>query len=384
MSADDVAATTTIEKSYENSCEEDSSCKENEDKSWRAIVETVRSRNRKRINAVVFRHISQTENKPTGEAICALEQRLRDEEIDLWCVAHPISPPDQLARTLDGEPCNYFLMLALTQQDRDAVLADEKYASIFTGGTTERAIKNDALLRETGFQTAATSSEKAKTAGKKVADAKEKADYLELPSDLCGEHDSHFDDAAIRFYDPTLSAALFARHAKEVVKDRGKKNKVLSNTGVQVVRTSVPLAQWSETRAAIVEQARLLQPIADMAIVGAVREQVIPLGFQLHGTTKTPIYLGKQSEPVALFDLYCCTVRRYHLQVSQADADFFEKHCENADEKEEELLRNVVAEYANTVPEELSEITFARLQRYVQYTIDPDKQISIAASQLSV
>jgi hypothetical protein len=362
-----------------------------EERSWNAIVDVVRSKNRKRINAVVFRYISEqcslatvaTTTNKTSEAICALEQRLRSESVKLWCMAHPIAPPQQLARSLQGEPCNYYLLLALSEADRDKFLSDKACT----------AAENNANLRQTGFQTGAASAGIDKDAQDKGSSSASstsatkgaKPDYLELPADLHGERDSHFDDAAIRFYDPSLSADLFRRHAKEVVKTSAapadshqretrekQKSKILQGTGVQVVRTSVPTSRWSETRAAIVEQARLLLPIADMDIVGCVREQVIPLGFALHGISSTPLYLGGANEPVCLFDLYCCTVRRYHIDVSQADADVLKSASAAAPDSggiNKEVLHEIIARCAGTVPEEVEHITADRLSRFVCYNV---------------
>lgn len=345
------------------------------DRSWTAIVDVVRSQMRKRINAVVFRYISeQAADKSTSEAICALEERLRSEDIELWCMAHPIAPPDQLARSLRGEPCNYYLVLALSETDRDKFLRDKACTSA----------DNCANLRATGFQATSSKTSSTSTASgisSSNSSTSQKVDYLEFPADLHGERDSHFDDAAIRFYDTSLTADLFRRHAKEVVKAstapagsqqqesrEKRKSKLLNGTGVQVVRTSVPTSRWSETRAAIVEQARTLQPIADMHIVGSVREQVIPLGFALHGVSSTPLYLGGETEAVCLFDLYCCTVRRYHIDVSQADADVLTS-SRSQFSIGTKAFHEVIARCAGTIPEEVEHITADRLERFVCYRV---------------
>lgn len=336
---------------------------------WKNVVDADKTRDSNAITAAVFSflmHRLDTEaNLTTGTAIFELEHMFRSSLMNTHCVARKTVDPYRSC-AYDKQPTPYHLFLI---PDSRAHVREEYHRQ----GTTSPT-QNLERLQQCGFLENATE-----------AVAKERRmKAVRLPDDLDTttlEHQRLFDVPSLSYFARDADDALSLRnkclqHAS--ASQQGVVSDALSFSGLQVVRTSVPIEMWQKTRDAIRNQMRerlaiaeskkaAIDPKIQVDVLKKVQEQVrkdaaaagktqkesdnlvlsamqeaqqamqreadartcikeclIPVGYQLLGATREPPHVrdGEQDDRqqvFALFELYCVTERKYHIAMDDAE-----------------------------------------------------------------
>lgn len=374
---------------------------------WDDVVEADKSRDCSRVTATVFSfllfRLQNEANLATGEAVAQLEEKFRTNQMGTYCVARKTVEP-YLSCAFDKQQTPYHLFLVT---DTKAHVREE-----YRKQGTSSAAQNMERLKQCGFLENAT---EAATKEKRLKAVRLPADLNTTSSALAPERS--FDVASLKYYSHNDQEALELRnkcleHAS--ASREGVLSDALSFSGLSAVRTSVPLEQWSRTKLALQKQTAGRLPIAETAkaavdpkvqlqrleelqkrapggVLSAaefeaaqkamqreedaktfIREQLIPVGYQLIGATREPPHV--QSDKIAperfyaLFDLYCLTERKYHFALSDDEYEWLlrAKESEEGKEEKEKQLRKLVAEKAMISDEkELDGITFENIRRHV-------------------
>lgn len=266
-----------------------------------------------------------------GNQFVKLETRLRTDNVPLWLVAVESSPPKIVARTDTNQTVDYFVTLVTSLEERQKIVGNQ---------SNEQHLK---LLKRSGLRA-------------KVSQSKN-ADYKQLPSDLQKVNDSYYNSTSLQSFNENVTVKLLETHAKQMSKN--KHTDCLNGTEVQVIRTSVSVGKWDATRSALVKQIDNFEALARRPILGCLIEEVVPVGFHVLGKTNSPIYLGREDDDIVLFDLYTLQLKRYFLQVGEAD-----KRLLIAAE-DDENLQMLVAKLAKTIVDDVRHVTCSNWKSYV-------------------
>lgn len=381
---------------------------------WDDVVEADKSRECTRVTSAVFSfllfRLQNEANLSTGDAVAQLEQQFRANQMGTYCVARKTVEP-YVSCAFDKQPTLYHLILVT---DTKAHVREE-----YRRQGTSSAAQNMERLKQCGFLENAT----------EAATKEKRLKAVHVPSDLNKQivlpPERSFDVASLKYYAHNDQEALELRnkcleHAS--ASREGVLSDALSFSGLSAVRTSVPYEQWPRTKQVLQKQTVERLPIAETAkaaidpkvqvqrleelqkrapggVLSAadleearkamqreadaktcIREQLIPIGYQLIGATREPPHA--QNERIAedrfyaLFDLYCLTERKYHFALSDEEYDWLQrakqenKKEENDDDAVREdnvrRLRKMVAQKAMVNDEkEMDGITFENVRRHV-------------------
>lgn len=311
--------------------------------------------------AFLTQRLENEANLSTGEAIVALEQRFRAERIGTYCVARNTKDPYRSCN-YHKEPTPFHLYLVVDEK----VKAKQEWRK---QGCRTRTENLQRLLR-CGFLENAT----------EAATKERRMNAVKLPFDLKPLEG----ETAVRLFDSN-SIAYHVQEASETVQVRNKclqhasaarrgvLSEALSFTGVQVARTSVLVQQWPQTRIALEKQMRERLPIAESAKAEkykCIREQLIPIGYQLLGVTREPPHVADDSvdgRRYALFDMYAVTERKYHVSFNDMEYAWYQKAKAAASiEQDEAYLRALLAEKTGVEDaSEMNGLNFSNVHRHV-------------------
>lgn len=382
-----------------------------EDILWKCVMDADRQSDRNAVTSTVFTYLLHrlrtVPHLTTGDAIVELEKRFRKAKANTWCIARKTVSP-YVSCTFAKEPTLYHLYLVVDTKARaKKQLAKHGWSS---------AAQNEQHLKQCGFLDNA----------EEAAIKERRMQAVRLPDDLepvDATQGAIFDADSLSYYaknEKEATEILEKCKAHSVSARRGEYSDILAQTGVQVARTTVPVEMWTQTAHAMDRQIRQRLPIAESTEenkntkrddnVRCVREQLIPIGYQLLGyTSKDELVVGKslpseqsksekqddndnesgdtendvdkdiQNEngrsesdtpsKCALFDLYAITERKYHVQFSALQYEWVSDIIRNREfnqEKNVKRLQSLLLEITGVAdPKEMAGINFENVRRHV-------------------
>lgn len=366
---------------------------------WKCVMDADRQSNRDAVTSTVFTYLlnrlKTVPNLTTGEAIVDLEKRFRKTKANTWCIARKTTLP-YVSCNFRKEPTQYHLYLVVDTKAR----AKKQLAK----NGWSNAAQNQLFLQQCGFLENA----------EEAAIKEKRMQAVRLPNDLEhveSEHNAIFDADSARYYAENEKEADEILQKCQVHSEcakRGQYSEILSFTGVQVARTSVPIDVWNTTAQALYKQMTNRLPIAESTEqnkntqrkdnVRCVREQLIPIGYQLLGYTTREELLERKSDDndddggdddkdreddgknssaaqkvsqtkFALFDFYAVTERKYHVEFSDKDYEWWSdivQRREHESEKNVKQLQALLLEKTGVADaKEMSGINFENVRRHV-------------------
>ena len=397
---------------------------DNKESLWKSVVDADRTMDSNRITAAVFSFLLfrlQTEaGLTTGAAIAELEQKFRADQMQTHCVALKTVEPYQSC-TFDKQPTKFHLFLVA---DSKAHVRDE-----YRRQGISNARQNAERLLLCGFLENATEAA-LKERRMKAVSLPSDLDCTTLGYERC------FDIPSLSYYAPSQKDAIELRNKcleHAAASRSGVLSDALSLTGVQMARTSVPLEKWARTKEALLKQMKERMPIAETAraavdpkiqfdemkkaqdilcekrrvksgkeesvptkeeiaeekeILDAIqrrlqeeadsktciREQLLPVGYQLLGVTCEPPRVADEKispeTKYALFDLYSVTERKYHVSFTDEEFKWLEEvrsaTAKEEDDNEITLFRQLLSKkIGSESTKEMEGITFENARRHV-------------------
>lgn len=315
------------------------------ERKWQALCAADAERDLAKVTSKAFAFLMHTldanRSMSTGAAIVGLEQRLRAENRNTYCIARRTEAPLR-SRTYAGEATFYHLYFTCKRKAEAKRERDE-----IGGGRAE----NLRRLAQCGFLERYTADEEAEQRRRAVA----------LPDDLVECTEATFDETSVAQYCNLLLGAIDAttlmrqlrQHAEAV--RRGQPSSVLKGSGVQVLRTSVPLEQWTKTRAALCTSIAQQVPMAE-ATAGAVRNRLVPIGFQTIGQSHAT------DDTCMLFDLYLVQMSKFIVPLS----DEQRRWLLDGDSADDAAVRSLVSSLTGTRVVDLQHVTAANVWNYIE------------------
>lgn len=320
------------------------------ERKWSAVCAADTDRDLTAVTKSAFAYLIHTldadRSLTTGDAMVALERRLRTEHRNTYCIAKRTVAPQRSFTYGTAQPTEFHLYFTC-QRKSDAKRERDEVA----GGREE----NLRRLAACGFLDRYTDAEEAEQRKRAVA----------LPPNLKPEHTATHGGHRSA---PTFNVDSVARYCQSMLLDcavllpklhahaadvcRGEPSTALQGTGVQVLRTSVPRDRWQRTCTALDDSVQRRLPMAESTL-GIIRTGLVPIGYQWIGWTCT-----ENDEDEAFFDLYLVQEPQFVLQLND------EQRARIAAQTTNTALRQVVSSLVGVRADDLAHVTVDNVWNY--------------------